>query len=259
MMENALIGFTGFVGSNLARQVNFDALYNSANIHEIEGKLFNMVVCAGARAEKWKANQEPDLDKANIEKLISHLESISAQTFILISTVDVYANHQGVYEDSPINSESLSAYGKNRYRLEENTKILFPHSIIIRLPGLFGKGLKKNFLFDILHNSNAMAMTHSESQYQFYGLENIWADIQAVLKAGLKLVNFATPPISARQIASTCFDMDFSNKTTNKPVLYDMRTRFAEIFKHQGDYIWSLDEELAAIRSFVDSNKDQPQ
>jgi nucleoside-diphosphate-sugar epimerase len=255
-MEKALIGYTGFVGSNLARQANFDAFYNSANIHEIDGKRFSMVVCAGARAEKWRANQEPELDRANIEMLISHLECISAQTFILISTVDVYANPVSVYEDSPISMEGLSAYGKNRYRLEETASILFPHTVIIRLPGLFGTGLKKNFLFDILHNSNVLDLTHSESQYQFYGLDKIWADILAVVTNGLNLVNFATPPVSARQIALTCFDRDFSNKTSNMPVSYDMRTRFAEIFKHQGDYIWSLDEELAAIRLFAGSNRE---
>jgi nucleoside-diphosphate-sugar epimerase len=254
-MENALIGFTGFVGSNLARQANFDAFYNSTNIQEIDGKRFSMVVCAGARAEKWKANQDPELDRTNIDVLISHLERVSTLTYILISTVDVYANPIGVYEDFPISTEGLSAYGNNRYRLEEITRSLFPRTIIIRLPGLFGSGLRKNFLFDFLNNSPSVTMTHSESCYQFYGLDNIWADIQNVVKAGLNLVNFATPPVSASRIARTCFDRDFSNKTQSMPVSYDMRTRYAELFNHHDDYIWSLDEELAAIRSFVDHNR----
>ena len=161
----------------------------------------------------------------------------------------------GVYEDFPISTEGLSAYGNNRYRLEEITRSLFPRSIIIRLPGLFGTGLKKNFLFDFLNNSPSVTMTHSESRYQFYGLENIWADIQTVTRSGLNLANFATPPVSAGQIARTCFDRDFSNKTQSLPVSYDMRTRYAELFNHHGEYIWSLDEELATIRSFVDNNR----
>jgi nucleoside-diphosphate-sugar epimerase len=257
MTENALIGYTGFVGSNLARQANFNAFYNSTNIHQIDGKRFDLVVCTGARAEKWKANQEPESDLSNIEMLISHLKCISSKTFILISTVDVYQNPQGVYEDSPITLDGLSAYGKNRFRLEEAARTLFPHTLIIRLPGLFGAGLKKNFVFDLLHKSNALALTHFESQYQFYGLDRLWDDIQTVSSNGLNLVNLATPPVSARQIAQSCFDRDFINETPNMPVLYDMRTRFAEIFKHPGDYIWSLDEELGALRLFAGSHKDR--
>ena len=32
---NALIGYTGFVGSNISNQIKFDFLFNSKNIHEI--------------------------------------------------------------------------------------------------------------------------------------------------------------------------------------------------------------------------------
>ena len=49
----ALIGNTGFVGGNLLRQQPFDALFNSKNIDDIAGRSFDLVVCAGVRAEKW--------------------------------------------------------------------------------------------------------------------------------------------------------------------------------------------------------------
>lgn len=48
-MTSALIGYTGFVGGNLAKQMSFDRVYNSQNIADIEGKQFNLVVCAGVR------------------------------------------------------------------------------------------------------------------------------------------------------------------------------------------------------------------
>jgi hypothetical protein len=37
-MATALIGYTGFIGSNLARQFDFDDFYNSKNIDDIAGK-----------------------------------------------------------------------------------------------------------------------------------------------------------------------------------------------------------------------------
>ena len=52
-MSSAIIGNTGFVGSNLIRQRHFDAFYNSKNI---ETKSFDLVICAGVPAVKWLAN-----------------------------------------------------------------------------------------------------------------------------------------------------------------------------------------------------------
>ncbi|MEO6876905.1 MAG: pyridine nucleotide transhydrogenase, partial [Gemmatimonadaceae bacterium] len=63
----ALIGHTGFVGSNLLRQHGFEATFNSANIEQIAGRSFDLVVCCGAPAEKWKANAHPERDLDNIE------------------------------------------------------------------------------------------------------------------------------------------------------------------------------------------------
>ena len=65
-MRAALIGYTGFVGSNLARQLRFDATYNTSNIESIAGEEFDLLVCAGVRAEKWIANANPDADRAGI-------------------------------------------------------------------------------------------------------------------------------------------------------------------------------------------------
>ena len=64
---NALIGYSGFVGGLLLKQANFDLLYRSTNIKEIRGKCLDIVVSAGAPAQKWMANQDPvgDLQKIN--------------------------------------------------------------------------------------------------------------------------------------------------------------------------------------------------
>ena len=109
-MTNALIGYSGFVGSTLLKQTVFEGLYRSTNIGEIEGKSFDTVVCAGAPAQKWIANREPEADRQKIEGLIAHLTSVRCKTFILISTVDVFKNSIGVDEETPVD-EGLHAYG----------------------------------------------------------------------------------------------------------------------------------------------------
>ena len=40
-MENALIGFSGFVGSSLLKQTEFEHLYRSINIADIENNTFD--------------------------------------------------------------------------------------------------------------------------------------------------------------------------------------------------------------------------
>ena len=47
---DALIGHTGFVGSNLTNKHTFPALFNSTNIEEMRGGTFDSVVCAGVQA-----------------------------------------------------------------------------------------------------------------------------------------------------------------------------------------------------------------
>jgi hypothetical protein len=56
--SSALIGHTGFVGSNLADQCNYSDCFNSKNISEMRGRSFDLVVCAGIQAKKWRVGSE---------------------------------------------------------------------------------------------------------------------------------------------------------------------------------------------------------
>ncbi|WP_460409831.1 hypothetical protein ACOYXD_16995 [Pseudomonas sp. MD6] len=58
-MFSSLIGYSGYVGGTLLKQENFTSLYRSSNIGDIDNQSFDMVVCAGAPAQKWIANREP--------------------------------------------------------------------------------------------------------------------------------------------------------------------------------------------------------
>lgn len=249
-MKTALIGYTGFVGSNLAAQYHFDDLYNTSNIKDIEGKSYDLVVSAGARAEKWRINQEPERDRAEIDDLISHLQTVTAGQFVLISTVDVYMTPIDVDEDSSIDLAGLHPYGMNRYHLEQFVRKNFD-GLILRLPGLFGDGLKKNVIFDLLNDNNIDRIHHAGS-FQYYNLNYLWKDIQLGIANNIKLLNLATEPVRTDEIARYCFDTDFKNEPEGVAAgLYDFRSKHASLFGGSNGYLYSKQQELDDIKAFV--------
>lgn len=251
-MNNALVGYSGFVGTTLLKQAPFESLYRSTNISEIEGQIFDTVVCAGAPAQKWIANSEPEADLQQINGLISHLKTIQCQTFILISTVDVFATPVGVDEQTEVNETGLHAYGLHRRLLEKFVASHFPRHLIVRLPGLVGPGLRKNVIFDIL-NANNLHAIESRGVFQFYPMINLWYDIQIALQAGLPLVHLTAAPVSVAEISMRGFGRKFEQQLLGTPATYDMRTCHADAFGVNGDYQYSSHATIQAVRAYAQS------
>lgn len=251
-MENALIGFSGFVGGTLLKQATFEDLYRSTNIHEIAGKTFDTVVCAGAPAQKWIANRDPEDDLRKIRGLIEHLKTISCKTFILVSTVDVFKNPLNVDEDTPVEESGLHPYGLHRRFLERFVEDHFPNALIVRLPGLVGPGLRKNVIYDFLHANNLHAI-ESRGVFQFYPMVNLWYDIRRALQAGLRLVHLTAAPISVADVSLLGFGKPFTQELANPPARYDMQTRHAALFGGTGQHQYSVRETIQAVRSYAQS------
>ena len=245
-MSSALIGHTGFVGSNLRAALPFDVLVNSKNLEELRGQSFDLVVCAGARAEKWKANRDPDGDLAGIERLITVLHDVRARSFVLVSTVDVFENPVDV--DESASADAHHAYGRHRRLLEALCAHQFP-TLIARLPALFGPGLKKNAVFDLLHD-NQVEKIHPESTYQFYDVRWLWPDLEKARGAGIQLLHLATEPIAMREIASRCFGREL-RPPAGLPARYDVRSRHAALWGAKDGYLRPRAAVLGALEAFV--------
>ena len=152
-MVTALVGHTGFVGSNLVAQTKFDACFNSSNIADAYGLKPDLLIYAGVRSEMFTANHEPQKDLERIEEAASNIMKIAPAKVVLISTVAVYAKPFGlnVNESSPaIGNEKVSAYGENRFYLEQRVRESFKEYLIVRLPAIYGINIKKNFIYDMI-------------------------------------------------------------------------------------------------------------
>lgn len=148
---DALIGHTGFVGENLARQHTFPARFNSSNIDEITGQDFETVVCAAAPGSMVIANRNPDRDSAAINALIGQLDKVQTRRFVLISSIAVLADFAAADDEGTQAFQQELAYGRHRRALEAFCEKRFDDCLVVRLPALFGPGLRKNFVFDLMN------------------------------------------------------------------------------------------------------------
>jgi len=149
----ALVGYTGFVGSNiyLSAGERIGAVYNSKNIKKAFGTNPDLLIYAGLRAEKYLANTAPEKDWELIKQAEENIAEINPKKLVLISTIDVFKVPKNVDENSKIDTKDLHAYGYNRYQLELWVRERYPDALIVRLPGLFGENIKKNFIYDYIH------------------------------------------------------------------------------------------------------------
>ena len=165
MSCDLLVGSTGFVGGNLAAKHTFTAACHSSDIAAQYGTRPDLCVYAGVPAAMFLANADPEADLAVMRAARENIRRIAPQQLVLISSIAVLADSRGVYEDSPAQpAENLPAYGKNRLQLENWVREDFPEALIVRLPALYGAGLKKNFLFDLHTITPAMLRPEKYSE-----------------------------------------------------------------------------------------------
>lgn len=250
-MKKALIGYSGFLGSNLKKQNNFNYFYNSKNISEIKNKNFDLIVCCAPNAEKWLANKEPLKDLNNIKKLIENLNQTKCKKFILLSTVDVFVNPIDVDENTLIDENNLNPYGLHRRFFEKFIQDKFNNHLIIRLPALVGNGLKKNAIFD-LHNKNQISKINNKSFFQFYPVNILWQNIELANKSNLKIVHFNSKPISINEIAIKCFKIKLKYEENTILQKYDMRSLYVKIFHNNKNfYHLTKDEVISSINEYI--------
>ncbi len=242
---SALIGSTGFVGGHLQKNFEFTHAYNRTNISEIQGLETDLLICAGLPAEKWKANMDPETDWWNMANLAQKLSSVSADKAILISTIDVYQPPLNVTESDKPNYIGESAYGRNRAWFETYFVSQFSDTLIIRLPGLFAGDLRKNFIYDLIHNrSDQLSSVNQESKFQFYNVEEIWDLINKCNNDKITLLNVATEPISAQEIAGV-FNVNLSS--SKDKIEYRMKSKHFKSFDGKNGYIQSKEYILDGI------------
>lgn len=253
-MTRILVGYSGFVGSNLLQFYNFDKLYNSKNFCEASNTCVDEVFFCGIPSVKWYANKNPAEDAEMLKNVISILKTIQTNKIIVISTIDVYENVSlELNEEYECNYEANHTYGYNRYKFELFIKEQFKNYNIVRLPALFGKGLKKNLIYDLINN-NELKNIPINSEFQWYDLNWLKNDIDIVLKNDIKICNLFTEPLQTTEITKLFYNYSENMFHNNeKHIMYNTKTKYSHLFNSRVDgYIKDKEYVLKNIIEFID-------
>lgn len=202
----SLVGYTGFVGSNIYSSGNFDEVYNSKNILQAYGTNPDLLIYSGLPAEKYLANNNPKKDMELILGAEKNISLINPKKLVLISTIDVFKSPINVNENTMIDTKNLHPYGYNRYLLENWVRENYKDALIVRLPALFGENIKKNFIYDLINIIPTMLKEDKfkellildkeiEKYYKiqdnsFYKVKNLNKIEKEILKEKFKNLNF---------------------------------------------------------------------
>ena len=254
-MASAIVGYSGFVGSNLLQFYKFDYFYNSSNFHEAINGEYDTIFFCGVPAVKWYANKNPDEDFDVLYKIRSILETITVKKIILISTIDVYeyVDSQEI-EDYDCDFINNHTYGRNRYLFESFIQKKFDNYYIIRLPALFGKGLKKNVIYDLINN-NQVGNIEKNTKFQWYDLNWLKNDIDIAINNNIRICNLFTEPLETLEILNL-FEYPLDMYKTQSTMTYNLKTKHSSLFNSNiNGYIRDKKMVLNSIQEYLNFNK----
>ena len=243
--KNALIGYTGFIGSNLKKIKNNIEYFNSKNINKIKNKKYKNIICAGTYSKIWLAKKNPKKDKKNINYLIKSLKTVEAEKFFLISTCEIYGKQKNTFENSKIKVLPSYAYGYNRHKLEKFVESNFEKNYLIRLPIVYGKNFSKNFLFDLINNKNIENLNGNDL-VQIYNVSNLKKHINYVEKKNIRKLNISSKPIKLKKIAKKIFKIHLNNKNKFREI--NIKSLYG---KNNGCYFLSEKKTWQDLKNFL--------
>ena len=96
--------------------------------------------------------------------------------------------------------------------------------------------------FDQLQNVNP------KSEFQYFDVTQTWSVIEKCIESDIRILNVATEPIRAEEIAQL-FNVELHGNSS--PIYYDFRTKHDRLFGGKSGYLRNSTEILSAIKQLV--------
>lgn len=252
-----LIGNTGLIGTTLKDEIKFDYEFNSKNLHEllslnIDFSKSDLYLCC-LPATKWIINKDPQKDLNNIFDILNIITKKEYNNVILYSTIDVYTGAPLETDESYSIEIQSPNYGSNRFIFEKliSSTLKYNKLLILRLPALFGKHIKKNIIFDLLNNNEIHKINYNSS-YQWYNLNELAKDTLNCLKLNNSktIINLFSEPVDTSDILNL-FNIDKSKvDLESKNIIYNFKTN-----SNSTQYVKNKTQILLEIKEFILSYK----
>jgi len=252
MNNSCIIGYTGFIGGYLTKHLKTNNLYNTKNIENISKRNFDVVYCCAPNSAMWIANKDPVEDFIKVSKLIKNLKNIKTKIFILISTIEVFKNKNSCNEESLDFNNEIYSYGYNRFLIEEATRKIFKNLFIVRLPIVYGEGVKKNIVFDL--KNNILNLLNLNDILQFYPVELLLNDINLAIKHNIDIINLCSEPIKVKELLIFCSKSGIANKSLKNTKIrkYNMTSNYSNIWKNE-KYTYKKHFIMDDIKKFINN------
>jgi nucleoside-diphosphate-sugar epimerase len=168
-----VLGGEGLVGSAYARLFRGLGLEHRvvtrANYEALKGTACTLFINANGNSKKFLADRDPTGEfEASVVSVQRSLEDFRSERYVYLSSGDVYptqAYPADSREDQAIDVRRLSRYGLHKHLAEQLVRGVHPRFLVMRMGGFVGPGLRKNAVFDLLHDAEVWLTPDSELQF----------------------------------------------------------------------------------------------
>jgi len=244
MNRDAILGYTGFVGSNLSEQIPGCDGYNSKNLTAIVGRHYQNVYCCCVPGVKYLANRDPGSDLANIRRILKVLKSVKCENFFLASSQDCNST---LSSDEKFTVPPPTEYGKNRLYFENEVRKMF-NVYTIRLGCIFGAGLKKNIVYDLL-NSHYTENITEDFTLQIYSLKNLKSDFNRLYVSDTHLANIFSEPVWVSEIVRVFNECGYEYS-------FHLRKNESKCYSNAG-ILYPKEYQLKLLKEFVNEYRNK--
>ncbi|HEY4507132.1 MAG TPA: NAD(P)-dependent oxidoreductase [Candidatus Paceibacterota bacterium] len=175
----AIFGANGFVGKKIYEGLVATGKYTVTpvtrdNYQENVGKFYNIIINSAMPGARFWAQNNPDKDFIEtVQKTANLIYGCKFDKFVQISTLSARCQLDTIYGRHKLAAEKISDYGSN---------------LIFRLGAMFGDGLKKGVLVDMLKGQKVFVS--KESRYNFCDVAFIGSyiashlDLEGIIEIG---------------------------------------------------------------------------
>lgn len=176
-MRVFLLGGEGFVGSAYARLLpglNVDLhVITRSTYADFVGQHCDVFINANGNSKKFLADRDPKFEfDASVRSVVQTLADFNFGQYVFLSTGDVYPSqtHPDVTREELVLDPCLmSRYGLHKYTAEMLVRSVCHQMgkpwLVMRMGGFVGPHMKKNAIFDMLHDQPLWLDLDSELQF----------------------------------------------------------------------------------------------